>query len=165
MGFFRRWFRLRERHPQHPDSGWATSERGTELVLHEAEAAALLDEVDIEGALAHHLAFRDQLQAAVVAAAQGGAPPHWQPEALFQSDRCMLGQWLHGSGRERLGHYPAFQILVARHRYFHEQAAAAVALAQAGQPAHALQRVQGSCRHASNQVVLLMRELQRGLQR
>ena len=43
-----------------------------------------------------------------------------------------LGQWLHGSGRTALGHYPAFDMLLRRHRYFHQQAAALITHAEAG---------------------------------
>jgi hypothetical protein len=80
-----------------------------------------------------------------------------------QDDRCDLGRWLNGSGQERLGHSPAFGMLVARHRYFHQQAAAVITCFQAGDQAQALQLLNGRCRHASNQVLLLLKELKRGM--
>lgn len=56
-------------------------------------------------------------------------------------------------------------MLVARHRYFHQQAAAVVTLFNAGEQHKAVQLVNGGCRHASNQVLLLLKELKRGLVR
>ena len=80
-------------------------------------------------------------------------------------DRCDLGRWLYGTGRVRLGHYPAFDMLVARHKYFHQQAADVVTAFQSGDQPKAAQLLNGSCRHASNQVLLLLKELKRGLGR
>ncbi|PWW43666.1 hypothetical protein DFR36_10917 [Melaminivora alkalimesophila] len=51
-----------------------------------------------------------------------------------------------------------------RHRFFHQQAAALLNHADAGEMAQAAQAFK-SCQHASRQVVLLLRELQRGLRR
>ena len=79
------------------------------------------------------------------------------------ADCCPLGQWLQGTGKDMLGQYPAFEMLVSRHRYFHAQAAAVVSLSQAGESDKALQLFQGGYRHASNQVTLLLKELRRGL--
>ena len=56
-------------------------------------------------------------------------------------------------------------MLGARHQYFHQQAAAAIDLAQAGDGAKAQHLFNTSCRHASNQVLLLLKELNRGLGR
>jgi len=88
-----------------------------------------------------------------------------RPERICHDDRCDLGRWLYGTGRVRLGHYPAFDMLVARHKYFHQQAADVVTAFQSGDQPKAAQLLNGSCRHASNQVLLLLKELKRGLGR
>lgn len=64
-----------------------------------------------------------------------------------------------------LGDQPTFPLLVARYQYFHEQAAALVELAQQGEWDRAVQVLNGSYRYGSSQVVLLLKELQRGLVR
>ena len=66
------------------------------------------------------------------------------------------------SGRMALGHFPAYDMLLRRHRYFHQQAALMILHAEAGEAQRAEQAFNG-CQHASRQVVLLLRELQRGL--
>ncbi len=78
-------------------------------------------------------------------------------------DTCSeLGRWLHGSGRVALGHFPAFDMLMRRHQYFHHQAAVLLTHLAQGDQLRADQAFK-SCQHASRQVVLLLKELQRGL--
>ena len=161
MGFFSRWFKLREQDPAAPDTTWAVEDNGSELVLDADDAATLLTEIDIDAAIASHERWRLQLQDMV----NGRSQEVMQPERICQDDRCDLGRWLHGTGRQRLGHVPAFDMLVVRHRYFHQQAAAVVTLFNAGEQPKAVQLVNGGCRHASNQVLLLLKELKRGLVR
>ena len=161
MGFFSRWFKLREQDPAAPDTTWALEDNGSELVLDADDAATLLTEIDIDAAIASHERWRLQLQDMV----NGRSQEVMQPERIRQDDRCDLGRWLHGTGRQRLGHVPAFDMLVVRHRYFHQQAAAVVTLFNAGEQPKAVQLVNGGCRHASNQVLLLLKELKRGLVR
>ena len=64
-----------------------------------------------------------------------------------------------------MGHYPAFDMLVARHKYFHQQAAEVVTLFQSGESQKSVLLLNSSCRHASNQTLLLLKELKRGLGR
>ena len=61
-----------------------------------------------------------------------------------------------------LGQFPAFDMLMRRHQYFHQQAALLLTHAAAGDSQMAQQAFK-SCQHASRQVVLLLKELQRGL--
>ena len=126
-----------------------------------AVAAAILNEIDLDTAMAVHEAWKRQLQSYL------SGPPNdkLNPTILCLDDRCDLGQWLHGPANQRLGQYPFFSILIARHKYFHEQAAAVVALAQAGKEEEALKAMEGGYRHASVQVVLMLKALKRGLRR
>ncbi|WP_087747504.1 MULTISPECIES: CZB domain-containing protein [unclassified Acidovorax] len=161
MGFFSRLFKIREQDPSSLETTWAVEDNGSELVLDAQDAAMLMTEIDIDAAIASHEGWRLQLQDMV----HGRSSEVMQPERICQDDRCDLGRWLNGTGRERLGHFPAFDMLVARHRYFHEQVAAVVTSFQAGEQAQAVQLLNGRCRHASNQVLLLLKELKRGLGR
>ena len=159
MGFFSRFFRIREQDSSSPETTWAVEDNGSELVLDEEYAYMLMTEIDIDAAIASHEGWRLQLQDMV----HGRSSEVMRPEHICQDDRCDLGRWLNGSGQERLGHSPAFGMLVARHRYFHQQAAAVITCFQAGDQAQALQLLNGRCRHASNQVLLLLKELKRGM--
>lgn len=159
MGFFSRFFRIREQDSSSPETTWAVEDNGSELVLDDEYASMLMTEIDIDAAIASHEGWRLQLQDMV----HGRSSEVMRPEHICQDDRCDLGRWLNGSGQERLGHSPAFGMLVARHRYFHQQAAAVITCFQAGDQAQALQLLNGRCRHASNQVLLLLKELKRGM--
>ena len=159
MGFFSRFFRIREQDSSSPETTWAVEDNGSELVLDDEYASMLMTEIDIDAAIASHEGWRLQLQDMV----HGRSSEVMRPAHICQDDRCDLGRWLNGSGQERLGHYPAFGMLVARHRYFHQQAAAVITCFQAGDQAQALQLLNGRCRHASNQVLLLLKELKRGM--
>lgn len=161
MGFFSRFFRIREQDASSPETTWAVEDNGSELVLDAEYATMLVTEIDIDAAIASHEGWRLQLQDMV----HGRSSEVMRPERICQDDRCDLGRWLNGAGRDRLGHYPAFDMLVARHRHFHQHAAAVVTCFQAGEQAQALQLLNGRCRHASNQVLLLLKELKRGLGR
>lgn len=161
MGFFSRFFRIREQDSSSPETTWAVEDNGSELVLDEEYASMLMTEIDIDAAIISHEGWRLQLQDMV----HGRSSEVMRPEHICQDDRCDLGRWLNGSGQERLGHYPAFGMLVARHRYFHQQAAAVITCFQAGDQTQALQLLNGRCRHASNQVLLLLKELKRGMGR
>jgi hypothetical protein len=77
--------------------------------------------------------------------------------------RSDLGKWLYGPGGQRFAGYPAFNALISRHQYFHLQAANVLSHAKCGNLEKAQETLQGSYRHASNQVTLLLRELKRGL--
>jgi hypothetical protein len=156
MGFFSRIFNWNDR----ADGTVApTDPASSELGLDAAAASAILAELDIDTAIANHENWKVRLQNQI----HGASLEQLDPEAIRQDNRCDLGRWLHGPGRERLGHYPAFTVLVARHQYFHVQASAVAAQAQGGDMAGAEKTLNGSFRHASNQVVLLLKALRQGL--
>ncbi|QTD46919.1 CZB domain-containing protein [Ottowia testudinis] len=154
MGFFSRLFGL-------DGSDAAPSTRGpaSEMGLDAKAAAAVLNDIDIDTAIAAHENWKLRLQNVL----DGKSNEDLKPEVVCMDDRCDLGKWLHGAGRERLGRYPAFTMLVARHKYFHVQASTVVAQAQSGDEESARQTLNGSYRQASNQVILLLKELKRGL--
>ena len=159
MGFFSRLFKIKEQDPDSQETTWAMEDNGSELVLDAEYATTLMTEIDIDAAIASHESWRLQLQDRV----NGRSNEVMRPERICQDDRCDLGRWLHGTGKVRLGHYPAFTMLVARHKYFHQQAADVVTAFQAGEQQKAVQLLNSGCRHASNQVLLLLKELKRSL--
>jgi hypothetical protein len=132
-----------------------------EMDLDAATASAVLAEIDIDTAIAAHENWKLRLKNYL----DKKSTEDLKPEVVCLDDRCDLGKWLHGSGRQRLGHYPAFSVLIARHKFFHLQASTVVALALAGDREKANQSLDTIYRHASNQVVLLLKELKRGLAR
>lgn len=157
MGFFSRIFRLNDEQ----DDSSRPAAGDTDIGLDAATSAAVLAELDIDTAIAAHENWKLRLQNYL----DGKSSEDLKPEVVCLDDRCDLGKWLYGPGKMRLGAYPAFSILVSRHQFFHEQASAVVALTQAGEKDKASQTLAGSYRYASSQVVLLLKELKRGLSR
>lgn len=158
MGFFSRMFGM-EQSPESTTLMPAGSGGEDEMKLDAAAAAAVLAEIDIDTAIAAHENWKLRLLNYL----EGKSSEDLKPEVVCLDDRCDLGKWLHGPGKMRLGAYPAFSMLVARHKYFHLQASTVVALAQSGDQDKAGQTLDSSYRHASNQVVLLLKELKRSL--
>jgi len=158
MGFFSRLFNWDD---QKPADSEPSQPLASDLGLDARNTAAVLAEIDVDSAIAAHESWKLRLTQYL----NGQSQEAFDPAVVCLDDRCDLGKWLHGPGRERLGHYPAFSVLVARHKYFHTQAAAVVEQTQSGQQAAAERTLDSSFRHASNQVVLLLKELKRGLGR
>lgn len=161
MGFFSRLFGMDSASTEKPDVSSHASVGASELGLDAQAASAVLAEIDIDTAIAAHENWKLRLQNYL----QGNSTETLQPEIVCLDDRCDLGKWLHGPGGQRLGKYPAFALLVARHKYFHVQASTIVALSQGNEKEKALQTLEGGYRYASNQVVLMLKELKRGLGR
>lgn len=156
MGFFSRFFGTET--PKKTSQS-KSADSVSELRLDAKSAAAVLAELDIDTAISAHENWKLRLQNYLA----GQSTEMLQPEVVCLDDRCDLGKWLHGPGHQRLGAYPAFSVLVARHKYFHVQASSVVALVQASEKDKAAQMMDSSYRHASNQVVLMLKELKRGL--
>lgn len=158
MGFFSRFFGSTNSSKKAEASAAAPA---SELGLDAKSAAAILAEIDIDTAIAAHENWKLRLQNYL----NGQSSEELKPEIICLDDRCDLGKWLHGAGAQRLGKYPSFSVLVARHKYFHVQASNVVALAQNNEQAKAMQTLNSGYSHASNQVVLLLKDLKRGLGR
>lgn len=115
---------------------------------------------DIDQAIARHERWVPWLEQAL----HGAADARLRPEVIEHEDCSELGQWLRGSGQQALGHLPAFGLLVRRNRFFHAQAAQMLVWVAAGDTRGA-ERAFKACRHASTQMVLLLKELRRCLAR
>ena len=123
------------------------------------QAETVLAVLDIDAAIQAHERWKARLMDYL----EGRSHERIDPAVVRRVDRSALGRWLHSVGAATLGHQPAFALLMARHQYFHEQAATMVELAQSGQWDKAVQVLNGGCRYGSSQIVLLLKELKRGL--
>jgi hypothetical protein len=154
--FFSRFFNIDKLDASHSEPS-----EHTEIGLDSAIMDAVLAEIDVDIAISSHEHWKLRLQNIL----DGESSKALKPEVICQDNRCDLGKWLYGPGEQRLGHYPAFQMLIARHKYFHAQAAAVVAQAQSGDIEKARQTLNAPYRQASSQVILLLKQLKRGLER
>jgi len=122
---------------------------------------AALTEIDLDTAIASHENWKLRLQNVL----DGKSSEILQPEVICLDNCCDLGQWLHGPGGQRLGHHPEFQVLIARHKYFHMQAELVATQANNGDIDKALHTFHSSYRQASSQIILLLQQLKRNLDR
>ena len=122
-------------------------------------AQTVLASLDIDAAINAH----ERWKARVMDYLEGRSTEKMDPDVIRQDHRSALGSWLHGVGAATMGHQAAFPLLMARHQYFHEQAANMIELAQQGEWDKAVQVLNGGYRHGSSQIVLLLKELKRGL--
>ena len=119
----------------------------------------LLAALDIDAAINAHERWKARLMDYL----EGRSNEPMDPQVIRQGQRSALGHWLHGVGAATLGQQAAFSLLMVRHQYFHEQAANMIELAQQGEWDKAVQVLNGGYRHGSSQIVLLLKELKRGL--
>jgi hypothetical protein len=104
-GFFSRFFnadQLDSSMSIPPSLTGSSTESGLDIRAMEAA----LTEIDLDTAIASHENWKLRLQNVL----DGKSSEILQPEIICQDKHCDLGQWLHGPGGQRLGHYPAFQI-------------------------------------------------------
>lgn len=159
MGFFSKIFKVRDQNPDSEDTTWAFEDNASDTVLDAQHEHMLVSGFDIDAAINGHEDWKQVLRKQL----NGELDTPIDVERLRDPRQDVLGQWLYGDGEKQLGRYPAFAVLVSRHAYFHAQAALLVELTQGGEYARALHVYRGGYRHASNQVVLLLRQLKRGL--
>jgi hypothetical protein len=152
MGFFSRLFRLDSEQDK-------SSAPTTDVKLSAKEAEAIRNEIDIDAAIAAHERWKARLQDVLA----GTSTERLDPAVVCMDDRCDLGKWLHGPGGQRLGKYPAFQLLIDRHKFFHQQAAEVLLQSQSGNAEGAAKILNSAYKYASSQVILLLKELKRGL--
>ena len=116
-------------------------------------------ELDVDAAINAHERWKARLMDYL----EGRLPVGLDPAVIRRDDYSALGRWLHGVGADVLGHHPAYPLLMARHRYFHEQAAEMVQWAQQGEWDHVVAVLNGRYRFASNQIVLLLKSIRQGV--
>ena len=116
-------------------------------------------ELDVDAAINAHERWKARLMDYL----EGRLPVGLDPDVIRRDDYSALGRWLPGVGADVLGHHPAYPLLMARHRYFHEQAAEMVQWAQQGEWDHVVAILNGRYRFASNQIVLLLKSIRQGV--
>ncbi len=124
-------------------------------------AKLILAEIDIDSAISAHQNWKVRLSNVL----NGTSTETLKPEVVCLDDRCDLGKWLHGAGTQRMGHVPAFTMLIARHKQFHLEASTVLATAQGGNMQAATTMLNGAYNHTSQQVVTLLQHLKQGLQK
>jgi hypothetical protein len=116
-------------------------------------------ELDVDAAINAHERWKARLMDYL----EGRLPVGLDPDVIRRDDYSALGRWLLGVGADLLGPHPAYPLLMARHRYFHEQASEMVQWAQQGEWDHVVAILNGRYRFASNQIVLLLKSIQQGV--
>ena len=116
-------------------------------------------ELDVDAAINAHERWKARLMDYL----EGRLPVGLDPDVIRRDDYSALWRWLHGVGADVLGPHPAYPLLMARHRYFHEQAAEMVQWAQQGEWDHVVAILNGRYRFASNQIVLLLKSIRQGV--
>jgi hypothetical protein len=120
-----------------------------------AEVEADIRRLDIDAAIAAHENWKARLDAYLA----GKSSEDFRPEVICFDDRCDLGQWLHGPGRERLGKYASFKLLVDEHRNFHYHAANVVSFVESGRLDKAVNLLGTDFERSSARVIELLRLL------
>ncbi|WP_240933201.1 CZB domain-containing protein [Diaphorobacter sp. HDW4B] len=144
---------------EHPED-WSTvpALQASELVAFGDEVSRLSVEFDIEALIVSHERWLPWLWKAL----EGEVDEQLRPTVIIDDRSSELGAWLHEAGRKALGHLPTYDMLLARNRYFHLKAAEMITLIEQDNPVRA-EQVFRQCEHASRQMVLLLKELKRGL--
>lgn len=154
MDFFRRFLGVSA-----PNAGAQAGPAGGAIALASPPEDSVPAELDVDAAINAHERWKARLMDYL----EGRLPVGLDPDVIRRDDYSALGCWLHGVGADVLGHHPAYPLLIARHRYFHEQAAEMVQWAQQGEWDHVVAILNGRYRFASNQIVLLLKSIRQGV--
>ena len=150
MDFFRRFLGVSA-----SNAGAQAGPAGGAIALASPPEDSVPAELDVDAAINAHERWKARLMDYLEGRSQVGL----DPEVIRRDNYSALGRWLHGVGREMLGHHPEYPMLLARHRYFHEQAAEIVELAQQGEWERVVAILNGGYRFASNQIVILLKSI------
>ena len=153
-GFFRRFLGVSA-----SNAGAQAGPAGEAIALASPPEDSVPAELDVDAAINAHERWKARLMDYL----EGRLPVGLDPDVIRRDDYSALGRWLHGVGADVLGHHPAYPLLIARHRYFHEQAAEMVQWAQQGEWDHVVAILNGRYRFASNQIVLLLKSIRQGV--
>ena len=139
---------------------WSTvpSLQASELVAFGDEVSRLSVEFDIEALIVSHERWLPWLWQAL----EGNVDEQLRPDVIREERSSELGAWLHDAGGKALGHLPTYSMLLVRNRYFHLKAAELITQVEQEEFTRADQTFK-QCQHASRQMVLLLKELKRGL--
>lgn len=152
--------KLRAKNQRPEDWSTVPSLQASELVAFGDEVSRLSVEFDIEALIVSHERWLPWLWQAL----EGQVDEQLRPDVIRDERSSELGAWLHDAGRKALGHLPTYDMLLVRNRYFHLKAAELILHLEQGEQARA-EHTFKQCEHASRQMVLLLKELKRGLVR
>lgn len=113
-----------------------------------------MSSIDIEAAIAAHLSWAKRLRFHI----DGISSEQLTVSDVADFRRCVLGQWLYGSGQE-YGLFKQYHELLEEHEQFHGIAAKVLQLHQAGLDEAAGAVLDGEFVTASDRVVKLLREI------
>lgn len=131
---------------------FGSDEADAEMTKIASNAATTLD---IQAEITSHENWKMRLKLYL----DGQSTEQFSPEVVCHDNRCDLGHWIHGAGREALGKFPGFTTLMRHHQMFHYTASNVVALDLAGQKAEAHQMLNTQLNDFSNSVVSDLRTL------
>ena len=154
MDFFRRFLGVSA-----SNAGAQAGPAGEAIALASPPEDSVPAELDVDAAINAHERWKARLMDYL----EGRLPVGLDPDVIRRDDYSALGRWLHGVGADVLGPHPAYPLLMARHRYFHAQAAEMVQWAQQGEWDHVVAILNGRYRFASNQIVLLLKSIRQGV--
>ena len=154
MDFFRRFLGVSA-----SNAGAQAGPAGEAIALASPPEDSVPAELDVDAAINAHERWKARLMDYL----EGRLPVGLDPDVIRRDDYSALGRWLHGVGADVLGPHPAYPLLMARHRYFHEQAAEMVQWAQQGEWDHVVAILNGRYRFASSQIVLLLKSIRQGV--
>lgn len=115
--------------------GQAEAARPAEKAESEALPAAT---IDIKHAIDSHVRWRQRLEDFI----RGNSGELLSVESVSATDRCELGQWIHGAGRNRYGHLDLFTDLEAAHSRLHHHSGLILDAARKGNRDGALAQLQ-----------------------
>ncbi len=126
------------------------------LNLIPSQRKKIRDEIDLFEAMQGHMVWRKHLRDCI----EGRASETLQPQLVGKDDRCVLGQWIHGPGKERFGDQPLFRELAAEHARFHSVASKVVEAHQVKDDALAGRLLAGDFAEQSRKTVDCLAKLQ-----
>ncbi len=85
-------------------------------------------EINLFEAMQGHAAWKKRLHDYI----EGKSSEELQPHQVGMDNRCVLGKWIHGPGREHFGDEALFRQLEEEHSKFHYHASKVVEAHQAG---------------------------------
>jgi len=111
--------------------------------------------LDRNAAIAAHQAWKARLKAVL----DGTSTETLDPAVVGQDDRCTLGLWMHGPGKQCCAHLPSFPELQDRHAGFHRMAGQILTEAAAGRRQQAQALLDHEFTQLSREVIAILSQL------